>query len=781
MIITDSGREMNDFKPRLSQAEVLRYRGGTMGISAVPGSGKTHILSALTAQIISSGVLGIDQEVLIVTLVNSAVDNFSNRIGGFIKQKGLIPHVGYRVRTLHGLAHDIVRENPALVGLENRFAIIDEREAEFIRKEAAAAWLASNLDRLNELLDQDLEESKKDWVKRDKLPEMLTDIALAFIRSAKDNQQTPESLRTRLDELHLPLPLAEMGWDIYTSYQRALAYRGAVDFDDLIRLALEALEVSPDLLARLRNRFPFILEDEAQDSSFLQEQILNRLSQGNWVRVGDPNQAIFETFTTAKPEYLLDFIKTAAITRDLPVSGRSQPSIIALANYLIDWVRTSHPLSEARDALTPPFIQAAEPDDPQPNPENNPDGISLFGRKLTPDEEVEAVVKSIGRWLPENQDRTVAVLVPRNTRGVDVINSLKKNNIEYVEYLASTSDTRATAGALANIVAYLSDPTSNVKLSKAYQVWRRNWRDEKNLHEWILENYPETEKGEASKAADEIKEIYLQSIHALRKTKEIESYLSPQSGSDWLTEGTEEENANPKVVEELESFRKLILRWQAATSLPIGQLILTLGQDLFTEPTELALAQKLALVLQQASDDHPEWRLPELTSELGVVAKNERRFLGFSADDSGFEPDRHRGKVVVSTMHKAKGLEWDRVYLMSVNNYDFPTGMQNDQYISEKWFVRNRLNLEAEAVSQLKNALTSDEFEWRAEGEATQQARLDYIRERLRLLYVGITRAKQELIITWNTGRSGDQTQAIPFAALQAWWDENSSPASTGL
>ena len=124
-----------------------------MGISAVPGSGKTHILSALTAQIISSGELGVDQEVLIVTLVNSAVDNFSSRIGGFIKQRGLIPNVGYRVRTLHGLAHDIVRENPALVGLDNRFAIIDERESELIRKEAASAWLASNPDKLDDLLN----------------------------------------------------------------------------------------------------------------------------------------------------------------------------------------------------------------------------------------------------------------------------------------------------------------------------------------------------------------------------------------------------------------------------------------------------------------------------------------------------------------------------------------------------------------------------------------------------------------------------------------------------
>ncbi len=373
---------MNGFVPRPSQSDILRYRGGTMGISAVPGSGKTHILSALTAQIISSGALRFDQEVLIVTLVNSAVENFTSRIGSFIKQQGLIPHVGYRVRTLHGLAHDIVRENPALVGLENKFAIIDEREADFIRKEAANAWLASNPDRIDDLLDASIVKSKRDWIRREKLPELVTGIALAFIRSAKDNRQTPESLRNRLDAAPIPLSLAEMGWDIYTNYQRALSYRGAVDFDDLIRLALDALEISPELLERLRDRFPFIMEDEAQDSSLLQERILGKLSRGNWVRVGDPNQAIFETFTTAKPEYLLEFIRSATVRKDLPVSGRSQPSIIGLANALIGWVNTDHPNSDCRSSLTPPYILAAESDDPQPNPENNTAGNQALGAKI---------------------------------------------------------------------------------------------------------------------------------------------------------------------------------------------------------------------------------------------------------------------------------------------------------------------------------------------------------------------------------------------------------------
>jgi DNA helicase-2/ATP-dependent DNA helicase PcrA len=128
--------------------------------------------------------------------------------------------------------------------------------------------------------------------------------------------------------------------------------------------------------------------------------------------------------------------------------------------------------------------------------------------------------------------------------------------------------------------------------------------------------------------------------------------------------------------------------------------------------------------------------------------------------------------VVVTTMHKAKGLEWDRVYLMSVNNYDFPSLQAYDNFISEKWFVRGKLNLEAEALAQLKAALGSGEFDWYEEGAATLSAREDYARERLRLLYVGITRAKRDLVVTWNTGRKGDATPNLAFQQMMGWWEE---------
>jgi len=740
---------MQAFTPRPSQREILKYTGGTLGISAVPGSGKTHTLSALAAQIISSSQLGPDQEVLIVTLVNSAVDNFSARIGEFIQARGLIPQLDYRVRTLHGLAHDIVRENPPLVGLDKKFSIVDETASSSMIADAARAWVQTHPDVLDQYISTALDDYQTRRVRGKDWPELIENLATSFIRSAKDRRLTPDKLRLALDRQPASLSLAHMGLDIYSDYQRALAYRGAVDFDDLIRLAYEMLDTSDELLERLRYRWPYILEDEAQDSSDIQQAILGMLSadSGNWVRVGDPNQAIFETFTTANPELLRAFIRDNK-NIPMPESGRSQPAIINLANHLIDWTMTEHPISKARDALSPPYIELTPENDPQPNPSDDPSGIRLISKKFSPGEEMNEVVKSIESWLPDHKDLTVAVLTSTNDHAAKIAEALKQRKIEFRELLRSTSPTRAAAGALSYVLTYLAAPDSASKLAQAYRVWRRDWREDEE-HEPLVEHV----------------------ATLIRKCKEVESFLAPRPDQDWFSALSPEEEAD-EIITELKAFREVIIRWHGATVLPIDQLILTLSQDIFTSPADLALAHKLALVLRQVADENPQWRLPELTPSLHEIARNERRFIGFSSDDAGFNPDAYKGIVVVSTMHKAKGLEWDRVYLMSMNNYDYPSNQPNDRFISERWFVRDSLNLEGEALAQLRGAISTSEYDYYEEGSATRRVRLDYVRERLRLLYVGITRARKELIVTWNTGRKGDAIPSLPFAALIRWQEK---------
>jgi DNA helicase-2/ATP-dependent DNA helicase PcrA len=738
-----------------------------MGISAVPGSGKTHTLSYLAAQLVATS-LDEDQEVLIVTLVNSAVDNFRKRIAGFIRNMGLITGFGYRVRTLHGLAHDIVRLRPGLVGLADDFVIVDEREADHILEEVVGRWLHGHPYAADEYLGWgNLSQDQIEWIKGTSSsgsttmaagwPALALEMARAFIKRAKDWRLTPDDLAERMAAGTVSLPLADMAIAIYNDYQLALSYRGGIDFDDLIRLAYQALSLDEGYLSRLRHQWPFILEDEAQDSSKSQEDILLLLAgtEGNWVRVGDPNQAVYHTFTNASPEYLRHFLQEEMVaSRDLPNSGRSQLSIIRLANHLIDWSRQEHPVPELRDVLTLPHIEPTPPDDPQPNPVDDPSQIRLVSKRYTPEAELQRVIRSVQRWLeehPKETGETVAILAPRNKKGVDVVNALRQAKIPYVELLSSTSATRSTAGVLGNVLRHLSQPTSARQLATLFHAWQRDHWD------------------------DSDQSARLHAIRAwLRGLGRVEDYLWPLEGDAIWTPSLPLELADDMDgMTLLKDFRDVVRRWQAAVGLPIDQLLLTLGQTLFVEPTDLALTHKLALELRHRQDLNPDWRLPQLTEELAVIARNQRRFLGFEEIDAGFEPPA--GVVTVSTMHRAKGLEWDRVYLMAVNNYSFPSAQPHDTYISEKWFIRDQLNLEAEALAQLKALYQANPAAY-VEGVATLQARVDYAAERLRLLYVGITRARKELILTWNSGRPQPnrppRQQATPFIALSTWWNQ---------
>ena len=174
------------------------------GISAVPGSGKIFTLSRLAANILLQNQLGMDQEILVVTLVNSAVDNFSERIGQFIQRRLLIPGLGYRIRTLHGLAHDIVRERPSLVNLANDFSIIDEGESIAIREQVALAWLRANPNFFDGYLDPELKVYQLENIRTKELSRLVQGISLNFIRYAKDRELTPEEINQTMVKFDIP-------------------------------------------------------------------------------------------------------------------------------------------------------------------------------------------------------------------------------------------------------------------------------------------------------------------------------------------------------------------------------------------------------------------------------------------------------------------------------------------------------------------------------------------------------------------------------------------------
>lgn len=733
-------------KPRLrpSQEEIMTYRKGLMGISAVPGSGKTWTLSNLAVRLILSTDLEPDQEILVVTFSNSAADNFSNRIGEQLHANGLIEGFGYRVRTLHGLANDIIHERPELVGLSNEFGIIDEAETNEIMKDLAAQAMENHFDFLTSLISEDINEKKRESIIKTDFPDFLMNLAKNWIKTVKDKQITISQLEQWLSEPDTN-PLMSICLGIYRGYQAALNYRGAIDFDDLIRYALECLRLDSDLTTQLHHRWPFILEDESQDSSKLQQEILTTLvgEDGNWVRVGDPNQAIFESFTTADPNLLKTFVSRDNVRSvDLPVSGRSAPSIIDLANSMIDWVQTSHPNYAIRDALSEPLIQPTPPGDPQTNPNDLPDSVVLFDQPMTSDQELVYLSKAIKGWHKGNPDSTVAVLTFLNKRASDIVNFLKAEKIDVSDVLMKVPEpTRLSAGAVVLILKSLFDPLNPGHLARCFEVYFRHYQDNPDLDKLV-------------KSTSKL----------IRTLENTEDYLYPDK-EDWL-QNLEDEELNQSSLEMLKSYRQVMRRWHAAMILPLDQLVLVVAQDLVLENSEIAIIHKLSGFIKSLLENNPHWSNIDVLDELIGISKNNRGFATFSQKEDGFDPDNYRGKVIVATAHKSKGLEWDKVFLSSANNYDYPGGESNESYTSEKWFITNQRNLEAELLYDLESLRIEHSGGIMLRAYDKQDARDDVARERLRLFYVAITRAKKSVTISWNTGTRNNLRASLPFQYL---------------
>jgi len=740
------------FEARAGQSEVVGYRGGRLAVAAVPGSGKTRTLSYLAAKLVAEADLQEDQEILVVTMSNSAADNFSKQVNQFVREDfGLMPGVGYRVRTLHGLANDIVRMRPELVGLGESFEILDEADSERLMNDALRGWVKTSPGWYYEL-DQNPDSAQNrgnDWMN------LLGRAAAAFIKKAKDERWQPQDITAQLKATDEPFTLARACYEIYVTYTELLTYRGALDFGDLIGGALAVLQKDAGLLEQLQDRWPYVLEDESQDSSLAQEKLLRLLTAkyGNWVRVGDPNQAIYETFTTASPEHLRRFMREPGVqVTELPHSGRSTPSIIALANELARWSREHpNPSVRALTPLAPPDILPTPPDDPQPNPADNPRGITLMSELMSSDTERKRVAAHIQKTLEVGGDISIAVLVPRNASGAEMAKELQALGISFHELLRTPSSARRAANVLAEIVHYLALPIEMGRLERAFEAWYG-----------LLVDEPRLVRDHSGKIFGLLKRSF-----SPEDVLFSDEALIAESVENAIRDGDE-------AVRAFWAFRVAMVRWLRAAVLPVDQLILMIGQEIFTQPFDLAVTHALALGLRRMAEKEPAWRLRQFASELERIAENRRSVYGLSDDIDEAVDSGKSVRVTISTMHRAKGLEWDRVYLTSINNYDFPSGEPHDTYMGEREFVRGGMDVVQEVVAQLEAVMNPLELEY-IEGEATVQARYGYVSERLRLLYVGITRARKALFVTCNEGQ-GQARPAAPLILLEAFWRENGRP-----
>jgi len=722
------------YKLRDDQARILRYDRGRMAVSAVPGSGKTLTLSLLAARLISEGRIGQDGEVLVVTVQNSAVANVSQRIRQVLVDAGLLP-VGFRVSTLHKLAADIMRLRSDLARVEEQFTVVDESETSRLMTRAVQVWKGNNFALWRSYLPEqdDPHESYSARVWTDETAK----IGRAITKVCKHARLSPDAAAA-LCAGQTMSEFVRIGVDLYRLYDQYIRARNGLDFDDLIWRAFSALEQDPTFLTNLRARWPYILEDEAQDSSPLQEEILTSLSgpNGNWVRVGDPNQAINSTFTSADPRYLRRFLRRDDVASlRLPESGRCGQPIIDVANHLVDWTIHEHGTLAIREmTFEEQAIVPTRPGDPQQNPPAESCKTFIFSRAFA-DEEMEAV--QIARlavgYVHRNPDESVAVLCPTGRRGAAVVSELQQlpGSVPIDDMLRSTPQTRTVSRIMAAVLGYLGNPVNSHLISRLYKALAGMSR----AH------------GPADGSATGQIETLLRSVS-------LAEFLFPRASgriSDLLPPGVSIDAAGQA---SLERFRDLVSRWVRASRLVPDQLLLTVAQDLFESESDLAICHSLATALRSMSQMHPTWRLADYAAELGAVAANRRSISGLSLADAGYR--EAPGRIAVTTMHKAKGLEWDAVYLISVDSLEFPNECE-DHFRDTPRFMPDRAPA-LEARKELAARL-GDEWALQDGVSAVNQARIEYIAERLRLLYVGITRARRNVALSWSAKRGSRPVQ----------------------
>ena len=291
------------------QKEAISHPGGPLLLLATPGAGKTTVLNArILYLILRQGVN--PENILALTFSKAAAIEmdvrFKQLYGQFVKQR-------IRFSTIHSFCYNIVR------------AYYQEQRISFTLIENEHGVFSKNA-----VLKRLYEEKTQTILTEDKLEELAN--AICFIKNSMIPIIEVQNIDIKVNDLRL----------IYEAYEhyKKNTHPGnrLIDFDDMLTLANQILEDNPTVLLRYQKQFPFVLTDESQDTSIIQNKIIEKVTNlsDNLFVVGDDDQSIFG-FRSANPKYLLDFktVHPSARILIMEQNYRSTPEIVKVSNVFI--------------------------------------------------------------------------------------------------------------------------------------------------------------------------------------------------------------------------------------------------------------------------------------------------------------------------------------------------------------------------------------------------------------------------------------------------------------
>ncbi|MBF2073744.1 MAG: ATP-dependent helicase [Synechococcales cyanobacterium C42_A2020_086] len=768
---------------RPGQQQMADWQTGTLAVSAVPGSGKSTGMAIAAAILLAKRYVrivesfgspssldaidlfahapGASGQLLLVTFTRSAVANLRGKIRQLL-QEFSIPAQGFLVYTLHGLALHIASRHPQLSGLDlERLTLISPNQSNRLIRASVEQWIRDYPDLYRQLLEgrqfdgEETERLRRQSVLR---TEVLPDLAYTAIHEAKSSGLMPEDLR-RLSQSessrvasHLPdYSVLTIAAGLYERYQAQLRMRQFLDYDDMILAALRVLD-DPAARQFWQSQIYAVFEDEAQDSSPLQTRLLELLAAHptdarqplNLVRVGDPNQAINSTFTPADPAFFNAFCQQCQAEGRLATiehAGRSSPIIMAAANFVLDWVNgqlgQQEPRQSSREStrtaqdlpFRPQHILPVPPGDPQEGANPPPIGTGLEIR-FPPDtvQTVNLIGRRVADLFAQEPEARAAVLVRENRQGRFITQLLRQPEQYGIEvnlsalgidlYDVGEHDRHSHVPAeMLTLLQFVDRPHSPDFLKAALQLLVDRQR------------------------------IPTQDLNRLVSLPEQFLYPGPL------------DPPQPEPI--LQARRYCVGLLRARLELPLYQLISFLALTLQYDQAELATADKLAERITRQGMGRLS--LSSMIDALSEIVQSER-FEAIEPD----EPDSRYlrpGQLTIITMHKAKGLDWDFVFIPFLHEQMIPGNLR---VLPQTQFLGD-YTLADVARAQLRASLHG-EFPIPDTAAAWERAKALKTAEEYRLLYVAMTRARrllwmsaaQKAPFTWSKPESLDHRVPCP-------------------
>ncbi len=730
---------------RLGQRSLADWQSGQLAVSAVPGAGKSHSMAVAAAITIARERLHQRRQLIIVTLTRSAAANIKDKIKSCLQELGL-PPIGYSVNTIHSLALSIATRHPELskLDLTDRTLVMPSTNHKSI-EDTVQKWLSQNPESYRCLLEgagfdgEETERLRRQSVIR---TEILPSLAFNAVREAKSSGLSPDDLWQMARLYPDRYDILGISAGLYEAYQQLLIDRSCLDYDEMIAGALRVM-ADPTARKLWQQQVHAVFEDEAQDSSPLQEKLLRQLAgipdapelQPNLIRVGDPNQAINSTFTPADPRYFRDFcqecselidVNSSSRLEKMEQAGRSTQMIMNAANFVLDWgnswlkppanIDEKNTIQTTESVFWLQTIRPVSVGDAQPNPMPQDGGVELHQPKDVY-ESVLSIERRLTSLFAANPTANVAILVRENRQAKFIFDRLTdwhRRHPELKLFQAGEGDRNSQIpGEILTLFQFIIRPHSSEYLKAALKV--------------LLER----------------KLIEAQDLDALAIFPERLLYPNIL------------EDPQPATVERARVICCELL--QMRSTLPHYQLISYLGDRLGYQSAELATADKLAnRIAMQTYGRGSIYATIEVLQEIVSIE-------GFENIDDGSE-SRYTaaGQVTIITMHKAKGLDWDYVFIPFLSDKTpgqlwTPKGSKflGDFTLAEVARAKIRAHLHHESLPTPKDAW--DLANYLKQGED------------LRLLYVAITRAKKLLWLAaekeapflWNrfNWQQGDRLQ----------------------